>query len=82
LEILLGLGDDNNSEDSENGIQLQEFLLEKSLPCNSDVMAWWNMKKHRFPKLAKLAKVYLGIPDTFASSERLFSKEQLSTKIV
>ena len=73
MDILLGLGDDDDSEGFENGTELEEFLLEKSLPRNSDVMAWWNTNEHRFPKLAKLAKVYLGIPATSASSERLFS---------
>ena len=42
-------------------------------------MAWWNMNEHRFPKLAKLAKIYLGIPATSASSERLFSKAGIIT---
>jgi len=79
LDILLGLGDDDDSEDSENSIELEEFLLEKSLPHNSDVMAWWNMNEHRFPKLAKLTEVYLGIPATSASSERLLSKAGIIT---
>ena len=70
LDILLGQGDNDDSEDSENSIELEEFLFEKSLPQNSDAMAWWNMNKHRFPKLAKLAKVYLGIPATSVSSEQ------------
>ena len=77
MDILLG--DDNNSEGSENDTELDDFLLEKSLPHNSDVMAWWNMNEHRFPNLAKLGKVYLGIPATSASSERLFSKAGIIT---
>ena len=79
LDILLGLGGDNDSDASESDAELEEFLLEKSVPCNSDVMAWWSMNERRFPKLAKLAKIYLGIPATSASSERLFSKAGIIT---
>ena len=79
LDILLGLGGDNDSDASESDAELEEFLLEKSVPCNSDVMAWWSMNECRFPKLAKLAKIYFGIPATSASSERLFSKAGIIT---
>ena len=37
-------------------------------------MAWWRVYECRFPKLAKLAKVYHGIPAMSAFSERIFSK--------
>ena len=59
--------------------ELEKSMLEKSLPRNSNVMAWWNMNEYRFPKLAKLAKIYLGIPATSAPSERLFSKAGIIT---
>ena len=39
LDILLGLGGDNDSDASEKDAELEEFLLEKSVPRNSDVMA-------------------------------------------
>ena len=51
---------------------IQNLMLEKSLPHNSDVMARWNMNEYRFPNLAKLGKVYLGIPATSASLEIVF----------
>ena len=43
LDILLGLGGNNDSDVSESVAELEEFLLEKSVPCNSNVMAWWNI---------------------------------------
>ena len=64
---------------SQMALKMVQKLLEKSLPHNSDVMAWWNMNRHRFPKLAKLTKIYLGITATSASSERLFSKADIIT---
>ena len=72
LDILLGLGGDSNSNASESDAELEEFLLEKLVPCNSNVIAWWNMSEHRFLKLAKLAKFHLGIPATSASSKIVF----------
>ena len=72
LDILLG--DDDSEDTSSSDTELEEFMLEKPLPHNSDVMAWWRVNECRFPKLAKLAKVYLGIPATSASYERIFSK--------
>ena len=68
------MGDDDSEDTSSSDTELEEFRLEKPLPHNSDVMAWWRVNECRFPKLAKLAKVYLGIPATSASSERIFSK--------
>jgi hypothetical protein len=37
-------------------------------------LIWWKTKQLKFPTVAKLAKKYLGIPATSASSERIFSK--------
>jgi hypothetical protein len=34
---------------------------------------WWASQKSRFPILSQLAKKYLAIPATSASSEKLFS---------
>jgi len=34
---------------------------------------WWASQESRFPILSQLAKKYLAIPATSASSERLFS---------
>ena len=41
--------------------------------CNNPLI-WWKTKQLKFPTVAKLAKKYLGIPATSASSERIFSK--------
>ena len=67
LDILLG--DDDSEDTSGSDTELEEFMLEKPLPHNSDVMAWWRVNECRVPKLAKLAKVYLGIPATSTAKQ-------------
>ncbi len=39
-----------------------------------DVFKWWKVHQEMFPHLSNMAKLYLSIPATSASSERLWSK--------
>ena len=36
-------------------------------------LAWWAQNEGRYPRLAKLSKIYLAIPATSTPSERVFS---------
>ena len=40
---------------------------------SKDVMNWWKVHAEIYPDLSRMARDYLGIPATSASSERLFS---------
>ena len=40
---------------------------------NGQILTWWKNQKQDFPKIAQLARKYLAIPATSASSERVFS---------
>lgn len=54
----------------------QDINLFQSLPKASpraDPLLWWKTNQHQFPLLANLAKMYLAIPASQASCERLFS---------
>ena len=45
------------------------------LPLEADKisLAWWRVKKKEYPMLAKLARKYLGVPDTSTQIESMFS---------
>ena len=40
---------------------------------SAEVLAWWKINSRKYPNLSKMAKDFLAIPATSASSERLFS---------
>lgn len=53
--------------------EIESFLGESLLPFYDNPVTWWHDNHNRFPHLAVLARNYLCIPATQASSERLFS---------
>jgi hypothetical protein len=54
--------------------QLASYKAINLPPIDSDIFIWWRENANKFPDLAKLAQIFLGIPATSISSERLFSK--------
>ncbi len=49
------------------------FIAEPSQQdCNP--LGWWNGHRLKYPSVAAVARVYLGIPATSVASERVFSK--------
>lgn len=53
--------------------QLEMYLSEPQISHNMDTFEWWATREKRYPALADLARKYLCIPATSASSERVFS---------
>ena len=51
--------------------ELHDYLTETVRIENP--LKWWQINEGRYPKLAKLAKVYLAVPATSVPSERTFS---------
>ena len=52
---------------------MEEYLKEDKIPFNQCPFSWWLNKKNKYPVLAKMARIFLAIPATSTSSERLFS---------
>jgi hypothetical protein len=53
--------------------EVVEYLSEDKIPFTQCPFNWWLNKKNKYPVLAKMARVFLAIPATSTSSERLFS---------
>lgn len=54
--------------------ELDNFLDEPNETENSDPFEWWRSNQFRYPTVAVVARLYLGIPATSVASERIFSK--------
>lgn len=67
----VGLNCDQGSEIFKE--ELDRYVKAGPIQRDSDPLKWWKENSHSFPHLAPLARKYLGIPATEASSERLFS---------
>lgn len=69
LEFLYQQEVSNNDIDT----QWQRYLSEPQLRFDLDPFEWWNIRKDKFPAVSYLARKYLSIPASSASSERCFS---------
>jgi hypothetical protein len=55
------------------GNELEEYLREPRVDENLSPFDYWKNNIRRFPSLSKMARDYLSVPATSASSERAFS---------
>jgi hypothetical protein len=53
--------------------EIKRYLAEADILATEDPLVWWSMNNKRFPHVASLAIIYLAIPASGASVERLFS---------
>ncbi|XP_071636379.1 E3 SUMO-protein ligase ZBED1-like isoform X2 [Temnothorax longispinosus] len=53
--------------------QLDHYQMEITIDYNDSPLEWWKARVNKYPTLAELARKYLAIPATSASSERAFS---------
>ena len=74
LDFLLGADDQESKENTPTGTsEVQRYMLELQINRNEDPLKWWYNNESRYPCLSLIAKKYLCIPATSASSERVFS---------
>jgi hypothetical protein len=52
--------------------ELRAYLEEPAEDQDMDSLSYWRVKKGRWPRLAAMARDYLAVPATSASSERCF----------
>jgi hypothetical protein len=57
--------------------KVDQYLLEQSIDEDACPFAWWKEKEKDYPTLARMARVYLSLPCSSASSERVFSCARL-----
>jgi hAT family C-terminal dimerisation region len=53
--------------------QIEAYLSAPLLARTADPLRWWVVNRSEYPLVYDIAKVYLAIPPTSVSSERLFS---------
>ncbi|CAB5388098.1 unnamed protein product [Rhizophagus irregularis] len=53
--------------------ELDRYLKADRAQPLTNVLKWWKLHEEEYPHLANMAKDYLGVPATSASSERIFS---------
>ena len=52
--------------------ELSFYLCEEVVPINTSINNWWKNNESRFPKLCRLAKIYLSIPAIQVPANRAF----------
>ena len=52
---------------------MDRYLKEQAADTKIGALQWWKVNESRFPRVALMARQYLGVPATSASPERLFS---------
>ena len=70
-----------NSRSHEDMIEMEltEYKNEPELPTKTrgernSPLEWWKSSQNRFPILSRLARIYLAVQATSASSERIFQR--------
>jgi len=66
MDILLG----DNVDDTQD--EFQKYILEPQINHNFAANVWWKEHEKTYPILGRLAKKFLAIPATSASSESFF----------
>lgn len=56
------LGPTSHSAAETPDLQLRRYIAEPLAPMDCNPLDWWKLNAHRFPALAKMARIYLAIP--------------------
>jgi hypothetical protein len=69
---LSAFSDNDTSDDVSQELRMYRAMAKA--PFGSDVLSWWKDHMGTFPRLARVARQYLGIPASSATVERIFSR--------
>ena len=72
LRRVLGRTEEKRGGDPES-TELDDYLRIDPIDLDADPFEWWRINAISFPRVAKLAALYLHAPSTSVASERLFS---------
>ncbi len=64
------------SEDCKHELELYkraQGMKLREMKMFTDPLTWWKLNAHKYPVLARLARIYLPVQPTSAPSERVFS---------
>ena len=75
-EFNFNIDDDSPSKGAITN-EVQRYTALPNEPKDTDILSWWRSHSQTFPLLSQLARRYLAIPASSASSERLFSRMKL-----
>ena len=53
--------------------EIQKYLSEGTIEVSENPLAWWKVKKFKYPKLSQLTRKYLAVQSSSTASERMFS---------
>ena len=79
--IMLNESDDDDALGGDNSqdvaIEIERYRKKSRISLTDSPFAWWNGNKCDFPRLARLARIYLATPPTSVPSEQLFSSASI-----
>ncbi|KAL4126494.1 hypothetical protein QTP88_010716 [Uroleucon formosanum] len=71
--VLAFIYKDHTNSTNDASTQFTGYLSEPQLRFYLNPLEWWRTREEKYPAIATIAKKYLAIPSTSASSERCFS---------
>ncbi|CAI6357053.1 unnamed protein product [Macrosiphum euphorbiae] len=71
--VLAFIYKDHTNSTNDAFTQFTGYLSEPQLRFDLNPLEWWRTREEKYPAIATIAKKYLAIPSTSASSERCFS---------
>ena len=63
----------NELDHYKRATKLPLRIIQNGEKIFSDPLLWWKQNEHKFPILARLARIYLAVQPSSAPSERIFS---------